>query len=149
MPTAPNKLRAPAVAVDVDIQARWSDLDPNGHVNSAQAIIMVQEARVIAGLNWAGDIPSVDSPRVVRSINVEFDAELSYGPPITAKVWISRIGRTSYTVCHELVQEGRSCVYAETPIVVLDRETRTPSPLPDDFRERLARYQADASNPNT
>lgn len=133
--------RAPSNCVSVEIDVRWSDQDINGHVNNAQSITLMEEARVRAGVKWAGNVPSTKTPRVVRTVEARFDDELTHGR-VTGHVWISRIGNTSYTVCHELEQDGKACVYGETVIVVLDPETRRPVPIDDEFRARLVKYQA-------
>lgn len=54
-----------------------------------------------------------------------------------AAVWVSRIGRTSYTVCHQLGQGGQRCAYAETVIVQLEATTARPVALDADFRSAL------------
>lgn len=133
--------RAPNCAVEVPLDIRWSDQDINGHVNSVKSITLVEEARVRAGVNWAGNIPSIEAPRVVRSLNVEFLREVHYGAEISGLVWISRVGTTSYTVSHELIQDGHVAVYAEAPVVVLDVNTRKPAAIDAEFRHRLELYQ--------
>lgn len=121
-----------------EIDLRWSDQDANGHVNNARAITLVEEARVRAALHWTGTVPNGERPRVVRSLNVEFFHPINYGPELWAHVWISRIGSTSYTVHHELHQNGKPCVVAETAIVQLNSDTQKPEPLDDHMRQALA-----------
>lgn len=121
------------------MDVRWSDQDLNGHVNNAQVLTLVEEARVRAVLSWSGTSPGPATPRVVRALNTLYDDELSYGS-VLARVWISRIGTTSYTVCHELVQQDSPCVYSEAVIVVLDPESRSPTPLPSELRTQLERH---------
>lgn len=132
--------RAPANCFTTELDVRWSDQDLNGHVNNAQVITLVEEARVRAVLAWSGTSPSATTPRVVRAVNTLYDEELNYGT-VTARVWISRLGTTSYTVCHELVQEERPCVYSEVVIVVLDPQTRTPAPISPGLRTQLEQQQ--------
>lgn len=133
--------RAPENCFTTVLDVRWSDQDLNGHVNNAQVLTLVEEARVRAVLSWSGTSPSPTTPRVVRALNTLYDDELLYGS-LLARVWISRIGTTSYTVCHELLQENRPCVYAEAVIVVLDRETRSPTPISTELRAQLEPHQA-------
>lgn len=119
-----------------EIGVRWSDQDLNGHVNNAHAITLMEEACVRATLAWTGTSPTPKTPHVVRTINADYDRELSYAP-VTARVWVSRLGRTSYTVTHELYQDGERCVHGDAVIVNLDPETRRPAPLTDDERALL------------
>lgn len=119
-----------------EIGVRWSDQDLNGHVNNAHAITLMEEARVRATLEWTGSSPAPSTPHVVRSISADYDRELHYAP-VTARVWVSRLGTTSYTVTHELYQDGERCVHGDAVIVNLDPATRRPTPLTDDDRTRL------------
>ncbi|WP_420098454.1 acyl-CoA thioesterase [Corynebacterium sp.] len=136
----------------VDLEFRWSDQDLNGHVNNARAITQMEEARIRATTAWLGTAfsrPGVTSLRVVRALDAVFDREMSYGP-VTGRVWISRIGRTSYTVGHELHQGGRRCAHGEAVIVVLDPTTRLPTPVTDDMRECLSQaLVTDSQNDHT
>ena len=133
--------RAPSNSFSTTLDVRWSDQDLNGHVNNAQSITLMEEARVQAGITWTGTAPSTKTPRVVRALNTLFDDELTHGS-VTAYVWISGIAATSYTDCHELSQDRTARVYGETVIVVLDPGTRKPAPLDAAFRARLEEYQA-------
>lgn len=63
---------------------------------------------------------------------------INYGPELWAHVWISRIGSTSYTVHHELHQNNKPCVVAETAIVQLNPETQKPEPMDDQMRQALS-----------
>ncbi|MEU5839810.1 thioesterase family protein [Streptomyces diacarni] len=119
------------------VSVRWSDQDANGHVNNARILTLVEEGRIQAGNHWWGTTPDESSPRVVRAMNVDFRNAVHYGPDTTMDVWISRIGTTSYTVSHELFQQGHCCVSAQVVIVILDRDTRMPLALPETIRETL------------
>lgn len=115
---------------------RWSDQDANGHINNARAVTQMEEARIRATRSWLGSVPHTNYFRVVRALSAVFDSELVYGP-VTGKVWVSRIGRTSYTVSHELLQDGTVRAHGDAVIVVLDPESRRPVPLDGPVRTSL------------
>lgn len=131
---------APPNCFTTYLDVRWSDQDVNGHVNNANAVTLLEEARVRASMHWSGSAPGKNNPRVVRAMNVVFDAELGHAQPLSANIWVSRIGGTSFTIQHELVQNDTVCVSAEAVIVVLDPETRKPAPIPDLLRSQLSEY---------
>ncbi|WFP16435.1 acyl-CoA thioesterase [Citricoccus muralis] len=133
---------APANAFTCDLEVRWSDQDLNGHVNNARVLTLAEEARVRADTAWSGTGSAGVGGRVVRNLEVEFARALHYGRPVRATVWVGRIGRTSYTICHELSQQGQLCVYAECVMVNLDAETGRPAELDADARQVLTRQQA-------
>lgn len=130
---------APENAFTCELAVRWSDQDLNGHVNNARVITLVEEARVQADQAWAGLDSGWVGGRVVRRLDVEFDRALHYGHPVAARVWIGRIGRTSFTVCHELSQQGQRCVYAECVMVMID--DGAPTPVTDEQRAQLVAAQ--------
>lgn len=122
-----------------DLQIRWSDQDLNGHVNNARIITLVEEARVRAAQQWLNSLPHQKSPRVVRSLTIDFTQALLYGLDVEAHVWISRIGTTSYVVSHQLHQNEQSCARCDAVIVQLDPHTGKPVPLDAELREALER----------
>lgn len=132
----------PDAAFTCELAVRWSDQDLNGHVNNARVITLVEEARVQADSYWSGEVDAGVGGRVVRHLDVQFDRALQYASPVQAAVWIGRIGKTSFTVCHELKQGGERCVYAECVMVMLDSETGRPAPIDDATRAELSQRQA-------
>ena len=100
-------------------------------------VTLLEEARVRAAATLTGPVATDSYAHVVRSLEVQYDAELTYADSIEARVWISRIGTTSYQVAHELIQDGTSCVFATATLVLIDVSARRPIALPDDLRDRL------------
>lgn len=133
---------APENAFTCDLQLRWSDQDLNGHVNNARVIILAEEARVLAGRGWSDNAPSGTTPRVLKTLTARFDVPVRYERALCAKVWIARIGNTSYTVCHELFQDDELCTYVEAVVVVLDPETDRPAPVGPSLRKGLTKFLA-------
>lgn len=142
--------RAPAGAHVSHLQLRWSDQVLHEHVDHVRVLTLIEEARIRAGRVWSGTTPdggAAGESRVVRSQRIEYQRELAYrddddrSAAVEARVWISRIGTTSYTVCHELLQDGEVCVYAEAVIVMLSKESGTPSAISDSLRRDLQRFQ--------
>lgn len=119
------------------LDLRWSDMDLYGHVNNVRILTLTEEARVRALKAWdEGDVGR-DVMRVVRAMTTEYERPVEYGPELTAKVWVSALGRTSYTLHHELWQEGVRCVTCDAVMVHLDPETGAPLPHDDARRARL------------
>lgn len=141
--------RAPENAYSCQLQLRWSDQLLHDHIDHVRVLTLIEEARIRAGRVWSGTTPDGGSGenRVVRSLHTEYERELSYRDDgdgtamIEARVWISRIGTTSYTVGHELFQDGNVCVYAEAVIVVLSKTDGTPTPIPERIRRELLQFQ--------
>lgn len=125
---------APEGAFSCQLQVRWSDQDVNAHVNNSRILTLTEEARVQATRAWTGAVPDA---RVVRAMNVSFDHPIHYGLPLDARVWVSRIGTTSFTFSHLLSQDNVPCVYVEAVVVTVDPTTGRPKPLTDQLRTAL------------
>ena len=136
-------MRAPANAIPVTLALRWSDQDANAHVNNATMVTLIEEARVRAAKDLTGPFSTDTYAHVVRSLEVAYDAELTYTDSIEARVWVSRIGNTSYQVSHELIQEGKSCVFATATLVLIDVSARRPIPLPEDLTKRMSAHYSE------
>lgn len=121
------------------LPVRWSDQDLNRHVNNARVVTLIEEARLSATASWLGEdgIPDPARPRVVVSLALDYLRSIDHGPELTARVRVSRVGRSSYTVAYELVQHGRVAVRARTVLVQTDPATGRSTPLPDPVRAAL------------
>ena len=106
-------------------------------------VTLIEEARVRAAKDLTGPFSTDTYAHVVRSLEVAYDAELTYTDSIEARVWVSRIGNTSYQVSHELIQEGKSCVFATATLVLIDVSRRRPIPLPEDLTKRMSAHYSE------
>lgn len=129
----------------VELQLRWGDLDTNHHVNNVQFARLFEEARVRTVTRWfATQGRSTGAFHLARQ-EIEFVAPLYYGPePVTAKVWISRLGTSSFDFASELRDgKGNLVGLCETTGVMIDPETGGTRPVPDAVRDLLEAKMAD------
>ncbi|MFI7483380.1 acyl-CoA thioesterase [Kocuria sp. M1R5S2] len=127
------------------LPVRWSDQDLNRHVNNARVVTLLEEARISAIAHWLGQdgIPDPARPRVVVSLDLDYLRPIDHGPELRARVWVSRVGRSSYTVAYELVQHGEVAVRARTVLVQMDPATGRSTALPADVRAVLENLAAE------
>lgn len=131
-PDAPGWFECP-------LPVRWSDQDLFGHVNNARIVTLLEELRVTAfreRMDWR---PDRRVPRVLRTLNVDYRRPVHDVDPLTGRLWISRIGRSSFVVQHALHQAGRPVVTAEAVLVQLHPDQSGSRPLDDDARASLGR----------
>lgn len=131
-------MQAPEHAFEQPIELRWSDQDLLGHVNNARVLTLMEEGRIRV---LAKDLKEVredgDAGVVVRAMTMEFDRPVHYPQDTMLKLWIGRVGNTSYTVHHELTQNGVRCAYMRAVMVMFDAETETAVALTPAQREAL------------
>lgn len=129
----------PEAAV-VDVPLRWSDLDPQGHVNNATVLDLLQEARVRLML----DGPAGEMTRhgvVVTAHQVEYVAPiLLTDAPLQVRIGVGELGAARFRFDHELWHEGALCVRARTTCCPFDVATQRPRRLTEAERAQLAAH---------
>lgn len=139
------------------IQLRFGDEDSNGHVNNVRYVQFLEEARVrlsllpLAGL--PGSAESGEEPESFRTHTretgstlvarqeIEYLTPLTYrAEPVWIEIWVSGLGRSSFSYGFRLTDENSGTVYAvaEAAMVMVSRETGRPAELSARQRDILA-----------
>ena len=125
------------------ISPRWGDLDAMNHVNNATYLRYLEEAR-IQWLN-AQDTAWFDGERapVLASATVNYRLPIEYPSEIDIELFTTRIGSSSLTIGHRMVDYRSDTLHCDGQVVVVwvDRKTGKPAPLPESIRnaaERIA-----------
>lgn len=119
-------------------QARYGDMDANGHINNLALESLHENARATMNRALIPQAYNVGARpfRLVTSQNaVHFLAEAHWPATIHTGAGVGRIGRTSYVASTGLFIDGRCVGVCDTVLVVLD--DRGPAPISDDFRAAL------------
>ena len=137
----------------VPIRLRWSDLDAYAHVNNAEMLRLLEEARIQAfwvndeAAGAAGTAPLDGAARgtavldgrpgaatltLIARLEIEYLAPIPYlREPIDVQLWIGKLGGASLDVCYEVrgpVGQDPQRLYARatTTIVLVDAATERP-----------------------
>lgn len=123
------------------IPTRWMDNDAYGHVNNTVYYSWFDTA-VNAWLVEAGllDIHQGAIIGLVVETGCRYAASIAFPQTVEAGIAIARIGTSSVTWHVGLFRQGTAEAAAEGHFVhvYVDRHNRRPSPLPEDWRKRLA-----------
>ncbi|MCM6762194.1 acyl-CoA thioesterase [Rathayibacter sp. ZW T2_19] len=142
----------------VAIPLRWSDFDAYAHVNNAEMLRLLEEARIQAF--WRPDSPGtagmatavLDARPGARTISLIARQEIEYLAPIPymrapldIEMWIGRMGGASLEICYELyspadVEPRLLFTKAATTLVMVTAATGRPERIPDELREVWAPY---------
>ena len=123
------------------IVTRWSDNDAYGHVNNAIYYhwfdTAVNNWLIAAGLL---DVARGDPIGLVVETQCRYARPLSYPEPVEIGLLLDRLGTSSVTYRLGAFAADASEAAAEALFthVYVDRATRRPVPLPDDWRTTLA-----------
>ena len=124
-------------AVTIRIPTRYDDLDTHGHVNSAAATVILQEARAefIKTIGASSTVENLNI--VVAAVSVAYAGEIHCPALIEVSVGVLRIGRSAVTFWQVARQEGIAKLYAEAVLVFTGSDG--PASIPDTIREAYTR----------
>ncbi len=122
------------------IPTRWADNDVYGHVNNVVYYSWFDTA-VNAELVARGLLDIENSPMIglVVETSCRYFAPLSFPQTVEVGVRVARLGTSSVRYEVGIFAEGSDEAAAEGHFihVYVDRDTRRPVPLPNDWREGL------------
>jgi acyl-CoA thioester hydrolase len=124
-----------------DLDVRFRDLDPMGHVNNAVYVSYLEQARLEYFESVLG-LDATDPGNVVASLDVDYRRSLELDADLRVAVWTERLGESSLEMRYEVRDDGRVAAEATTTQVVVDGEGR-PRPIPDEWRERVRSAEGD------
>ncbi len=129
---------------------RWSDLDSYGHVNNMCFFTYVGEARV--ALNHAVDPTILPTEMASEATGVlliarqdfRYLAQLEHRlEPYAVRTGVAKVGRTSMTFVHEVVDPADGRVFGRGSVVLVHADAAgRPTPVPDTFRDAAAQWPA-------
>ncbi len=133
-PVDPAKA-APAILFRMPIDLRWRDLDAFNHVNNANFMTYVEEARIrwfeSAGDDWLsnGRIP------LLAAVQMNYRLPIPYPARVFVELLTQRVGNTSLTLGHRIVgEDDRLYADGHSVLVWIETASNRPMPLPDAVR---------------
>ncbi len=128
----------PHVFARVPMDVRWGDLDAFNHVNNATFLVYAQEARLAWLANVKGSWFNEAMMPVVAAAQMNFRRQLAWPARIAVELAATRIGTSSLTIAHRIVDASNTdCVYADGDVVMvwIDPASGRSVPLPASIRE--------------
>jgi acyl-CoA thioester hydrolase len=150
------------VRITLQIPLRWSDFDAYAHVNNAEMLRLLEEARIQAF--WRPDEsegpsshataimdarPGAPTIALIARQEIEYLAPIPYmRAPIDIELWIGRIGGASMEVGYEIfspvgVTPRVLFTRAATTLVMVTAATGKPTRVPAEIREAWQPYIED------
>jgi len=144
--------------IHVPIPLRWSDFDAYAHVNNAEMLRLLEEARIQAfwrpdeGTGPGADTaimdarPGAEALALIARQEIEYLAPIPYmRAPIDIEMWIGRIGGASLEICYELyspvgVIPRQLFTKAATTLVMVTAATGKPRRIEQDLRDAWSPY---------
>lgn len=126
------------------LQTRWADNDVYGHMNNVvhYALFDTVIGDFLIGNDLLGLHTGGDTIGVVVETGCNYFAEMAYPDVVHAGVRIAHIGNTSvrYEIGLFRNDEGAASAQGHFVHVYVDRQTRKPKPLDQQWRTTLSRF---------
>ncbi|MFC4620059.1 acyl-CoA thioesterase [Camelliibacillus cellulosilyticus] len=124
--------------VALEVIVRSTEIDVNGHVNNAKYLEYLEWGREEwyerNGLTYQAFL-EMGIQTVTVNININYRKECTQGDQLTIQTTPERIGRTSYVLRQEIVnQNGDLCADALVTSVTMDAESRKSRAVPEQLR---------------
>lgn len=154
----------------VPIKLRWSDLDAYGHVNNAEMLRLLEEARIQAF--WVADDgsdgasldehaiggstaildgrPGADTLALIARQEIEYLVPVPYiREPLDIELWLGRLGGASLMVCYEMytpagTEPRQLFTRATSTLVMVDAASGRPRRITARERDAWLPYLDDA-----
>lgn len=117
---------------------RYSDQDPNRHVNNAVFATFFETGRVSLTRNPAYSLMPEGTSWMLARLAIDFTGEVHWPGTVETGLGVERIGRTSVTYRQAVFYKGACVALGEAVTVLADATTRRPTPLPADV---IAKFQ--------
>ncbi len=137
--TTPSTPAAPLLRTVIEV--RWRDLDAFNHVNNANFLTYIEEAR----LRWFQTLPdawlNADIAPLLAAVQLNYRKPIEWPATLAVELRVERIGNTSLTLAHRIVAEhDAQYLYADghSVLVWIDRVSAKPITLPDMVRAACA-----------
>ena len=127
----------PGPRLHIPIQLRWGDLDAFNHVNNANFMTYLEEARIrwFESLDraWMDDTMAP----LLAAVQMNYRMPIPYPANVVVELYADRVGNTSATIGHRIVSEDAATLYADGHVVMvwIERASGRPIPLPDAVRD--------------
>ena len=125
---------------ETSFRPRFSDLDVNGHVNQANYLTYLEQAR---NRYWAEvvGIRHDRTPVAVVHQEIDYRAPITLDHEVTVRQRIAGMGTSSFDIEYEVRADDAVAATADVVLLALDRDTGEATPIPPSWREPIAEYE--------
>ena len=128
------------------VEVRYSDLDPQGHVNNARFLTYFEQARVSYLIHlglFSKNQSFLDVGIIIADAKVTFLAPVNFGQAVRVGVHVSRIGNKSMTMEYQMIDnaDGKELATGSTTLVAFDYHEHKTITVPDEWRTKIHDFE--------
>ena len=130
------------VLFTTELSIQISDINYGGHVGNDRYLTLVQEVRYrwFQHMKYENEMSLGENTGIiVADAAVQYMAEMFYGDIVTAELSVGDVTHLGMDIFYRLTRtsDSKVCCIAKTGVVCFNYETRTVTPMPDSFKEKL------------
>ena len=133
----------------MDVTPRFGDVDGLRHINNTVIPGWFEQARNPIYRIFNPDFDFDNWNLILARIEVDFNSQIFFNRDIQIKTWISNIGRSSFEVYQEAIQDERLCAKGKAVHVYYDFEQQKSVEIPASIRAFLNEHACDQSKIRT
>jgi len=126
--------------IEETIKPRFCETDGLGHINNTVVAQWFEGARDPVFRWFTPELSIKKWQLILAKTTVEFHAELQYGKGVELKMYISRIGNSSFDVYQEAWQEGIKCASGTAVMVNFDYQAKKSKKISAEIIEQMLKH---------
>jgi acyl-CoA thioester hydrolase len=128
-----------------EIEVRYGDLDPQGHVNNAKFFTYLEQTRISYVIHlglWEGKSFS-DIGFILAEVRLTFRAPILFGQKVQVGARVTRLGNKSLTMEYRMedAQSGETFATGDAVLVTYDYHSQTTIPIPERWRAVIEEFE--------
>lgn len=125
----PNAITITDFPLQTTDKVRYADTDRQGHVNNAVFSTFLETGRVELLYSATTPLNAAHSEFVIAKLSLEFRSEIVWPGAVQIGTRVASVGRSSVKLEQAIFQAEQCKAFAETVIVLIDRQTRQSTAL--------------------
>lgn len=127
--------------VDVNIQVRFNDLDPYGHVNNTNYLDFMEYARSNSFGKMVENGLKQGIWYIVSSIEIEYKKPILYGENVVITVWVSSAKGARFVIDYAIHNgEGKIFAKAKSTHAAIDSKSGRPLRVTEEITSKVEDY---------
>lgn len=120
----PSRLKLENYPIAVEVETRFQDLDPLGHINNVAMAGLFEAGRIkFNHANGTANFPRPSGDRwLIAAVNINYLAESYFPEPVTIGHGVSRIGSSSWEIASAAFQNGVCVATCDATLVYTNEE---------------------------
>lgn len=141
----------PQIGYTAHVSVRWSDMDAFAHINHAQMVTLLEEARIDWLLSADDANESLIKSALIANVNIAYKKPLRHSDsPLEITLWFERVRSVDFTIGYEVRAAGAPAdsapaVVATTQMAMVDVGSESLRRITAEEKAYLAQWTRPAS----